>query len=254
MISVFNEYEYAKKILDQGFISKKQGLELFILAKYYRLECGKTKSECKKLLVDFCESQIKDYKNSDVYIKVNTALSRAYKPNVSLLKIENIEFTANELLYIQSLSMSPIAKKVLFCLWCCNRLNIKAGQSDKWVSSTPTELKKICNINISTKKFLDIIYELYQNDLIFISDKWAICLSFLNNLVIPYQTSDVTYHISDFEDLGLWWEQYIGNARVIRCECCEKLFVKKSKNQRYCADCANTKKLERYKKYNQKRI
>ena len=166
MISVFNEYEYATKILDQGFISKKQGLELFILAKYYRLECGKTKSECKKLLVDFCESQIYDYKNSDVYIKVNTALARAYKPNVSLLKIDNIDFNDNELLYIKSLPISPIAKKVLFCLWCCNRLNIKAGQSDKWVLSTPTELKKICNLNISKKKFLDIIYELHQNDLI----------------------------------------------------------------------------------------
>ena len=166
MISVFNEYEYANKILDQGFISKKQGLELFILAKYYRFECGKTKSECKKLLVDFCESQIKDYKNSDVYIKVNTALARAYKSNVSFLKINNIEFNDNELLYVKSLPISPIAQKVLFCLWCCNRLNIKAGQSDKWVLSTPNELKKICNLNLSKKKFLDIIYELHQNDLI----------------------------------------------------------------------------------------
>lgn len=253
MISVFNEYEYANNILHQGFISKKQGLELFILAKYYRFECGKTKNECKKLLVEFCESQINDYQNSDTYIKVNTAISRAYKSNASLLRIENIEFRDSELMYIKELHLSSVAKKVLFCIWCCNRLNIKAGQSDKWIYITPTELKKICNINISTKKFLDIIYELYQNNLIFISDKWSICLSFLDNLNIPYSCFDTTYKISDIGYLGLWWEQYIGNSKVIRCNCCKKLFIKRSKNQRYCSECADIKKLERYKKYNQKR-
>ena len=242
MISVFNEYEYAINILHQGFISKKQGLELFILAKYYRFECGKTKNECKRLLVEFCESQIYNYKNSDVYIKVNTALSRAYKPNVSLLKIDNIEFNDNELLYIKSLSISPIAQKVLFCLWCCNRLNIKAGQSDKWVLSTPTELKKICNLNISKKNFLGIIHELHQNNLIFVSDKWAICLLFLDNLSV--EPSNNTHNITQFDSCGLWWEKYIGNKRVVECRNCGKLFVKKSKNTLCCSNCVSYEQTE----------
>ena len=35
MISIFNEEKYALEILQNGFMSNKQGLELFILAKYY---------------------------------------------------------------------------------------------------------------------------------------------------------------------------------------------------------------------------
>lgn len=250
MISIFDEYEYAKDIVDNGFLTKKQGLELFILAKYYRFECGKTKSECKTILTDFCKKHIDDYDNSDYYRKLNSALTSAYKKDVQLLKIKDIEFTDTELDYVNKLNLSPNAKKVLFGLWCCNKLNIKAGQSDRWVSTTPTDLKKFCNLQ-SNAKILEIVNELYVNNLIFISDKWAISLLFLDN--VDNNGYIQNFKIIDFDTCGLWWEKYIGNKKVRHCCRCDKLFVKNSNRQSYCKECAKENELEKYKKYNAKR-
>lgn len=250
MISIFDEISYANNILNNGFITNKKGLELFILAKYYRFECGKTKSECKNLLIDFCKRNVENYSNGDFYRKVNSAITQAYKKDVQLLNIKHIEFNDLELDYINKLHISPNAKKVLFGLWCCNKLNIKAGQSDRWVFTTPTDLKKFCNLQ-SNIKILQIINELYSNGLIFISDKWAISLSFLDN--IDCNDYNMEFKIVDFDTCGLWWEKYLGNKKVRHCCRCDKLFVKNSNRQSYCKECAKEKELEKYKKYNAKR-
>lgn len=251
MISIFNEYQYAQDILNNGFISEKKGLELFILAKYYRFECGKNKNECKNLLTDFCDKYIDNYKNGDFYRRVNSAINQAYKKDAKLLHIENIEFTDTELDYISKLNISDNAKKVLFCLWCCNKLNIKAGLSDRWIATTPTDLKNFCGLK-SKSQILKISNELYRNDLIFVSDKWAINLTFLDNI-----NADNFYiqkfKITDFTTCGLWWEKYSGNKKVRHCCGCDKLFVKSSNRQMYCKDCAKEKELEKYRKYNDKR-
>jgi hypothetical protein len=250
MISIFNEYQYAKDVLEKGLISNKQGLELFILAKYYRFECGKNKNECKNALTDFCNKYIDNYENGDFYIKVNSALNQAYKKNAKLLKIKDIEFSDIELTYIKNLEISPTAQKLLFCLWCCNKLNIKAGQSDKWIATTPNDLKKFSGLK-SKAQILNIINELYNKDLVFVSDKWAIGLMFLDDVVID--SDDNKFQVTDFTTCGLWWEDYIGNKKVTQCKCCSKLFVKNSNRQRYCKDCAKEKELEKYDKYNQRR-
>ena len=147
MISIFNETKYALDILKNGFMSNKQGLELFILAKYYRFKEGKDKLECKELLKQFCETQVEDYKNSELYTKVNSTIRQAYDKEARLLEITHIGFTAQELDYINSLNISPTCKQVLFGLWCCNKLNIQAEQSDKWVNIKYLELKRFCNLS-----------------------------------------------------------------------------------------------------------
>ena len=260
MINIFNEEKYAVDILNKGFISNKQGLELFILAKYYRFKQNKTKKECKELIIQFCDIQMNDYKNSDLYKKVNSTINKAYGKDVHFLNIDHIEFNQYELDYINSLNISTVCKQTLFGLWCCNKLNIKAGQSDKWVNISYTELKKFCNL--SNGNMIKIMNELYTNGLIFISDKCAICLTFfedynsyfkqhseINSAISPIKS----YWIDDFKTCGLWWQKFSGNKKIIICEDCGVLTVRNSNRQKYCKKCSKDRELDKYDRYNQKR-
>jgi hypothetical protein len=261
MISIFNEEKYALEILHNGFISHKKGLELFILAKYYRFKLNKNKTECKELLTEFCKRQIDDYDNSELYTKVNSTIRQAYKKETRLLEIDNISFMQSELQYINSLNISSVGKQVLFCLWCCNKLNIKAGQSDKWVNITYTELKKFCNL--SNGNMFKIMNELYNNDLIFISDRCALCLNFLETYATYYreifevskESFDADflkrYCIYDFKTCGLWWQKYNGNKNVIMCAECGVLTMRNSNRQKYCKKCARERELDGKSVYNQ---
>lgn len=248
-------------------MSNKQGLELFILAKYYRFKKDKTKKECKELIKQFCTTQMDDYENSDLYKKVNSTIDRAYGKDVHFLNINYIEFNQSELDYINVLGISAIAKQVLFGLWCCNKLNIKAGQSDKWVNISYTELKKFCNL--SSGNMFKIMNELYANGLIFISDRCAICLTFLENYDIYFneyikevyatnKNKDVmppidSYLVEDFKTCGLWWQKFNGNKKVIVCADCGILTVRNSNRQKYCKECSRNRELEKYDRYNQRR-
>lgn len=257
MINIFNEEKYALSILDKGFISNKQGLELFILAKYYRFKQNKSKSECKILLNQFCSEHIENSEQSDLYKKVNSAINKAYDKNAHFLTIDYISFVEYELNYINSLSISTIAKQVLFGLWCCNKLNIKAGQSDKWVNITYSELKKFCNL--SNGNMLKIMNELYSNNLIFISDRCALCLTFLDdynnyisNVGICHNgISTAIFYIDDFTTCGLWWQKYNGNKKIIMCAECGVLTVRSCNRQKYCKDCARKIELNGKITYNQ---
>lgn len=268
MISIFNETQYALDILNNGFMSNKQGLELFILAKYYRFKEGKDKFECKELLKQFCETQVEDYKNSELYTKVNSTIKQAYKNNAHILEINHIMFAQSELDYINSLNISPICKQVLFGLWCCNKLNIEAEQSDKWVNIKYLELKKFCNL--SNGNMTKIMNELYRNNLIFVSDKCALCLTFLddyNNYIInsrrlfntqplseeiSYEAiASIVYPITDFTTCGLWWQKYNGNKKIIECAECGVLTVRGSNRQKYCKECSRKKELDGKSLYNQ---
>lgn len=254
MINIFNEEKYATKILKNGFISNKQGLELFILAKYYRFQQNKNKAECKVLLNQFCNNQIENSEQSDLYKKINSAINQAYDKNAYFLTIDYIVFSKNELDYINSLSVSPIAKQVLFGLWCCNKLNIKAQQSDKWINITYPELKKFCNL--SNGNMLKIMNELYNNNLIFISDRCALCLTFLEDYNNNYNaqmdnTPTEIYYVDDFTTCGLWWQKYNGNKKIIVCGECGILTVRSGNRQKYCKDCARQRELNGKITYNQ---
>lgn len=256
MINIFNEEKYALNILKHGFISNKQGLELFILAKYYRFKKEKSKLECKNLLKQFCKIYIENSEQSDLYRKINSAINQAYDKKSRLLTIDYITFYDAELDYIKSLNISSVAKQVLFGLWCCNKLNIKSGQSDKWVNISYSELKKFANL--SNCNMVKIMNELYNNNLIFISDRCALCLIFLEdyyNFHINYNgVLCNTYYIDDFTTCGLWWQKYNGNKKIITCSECGVLTVRNSNRQKYCKDCSKKRELEKYGRYNLKRF
>lgn len=261
MINVFNEEEYALSILKNGFAnSNKKGLDIFILAKYYRFKQNKNKKECKELLKQFCKTQVDDYDNSDLYRNVNYAVNTVYKKDIKFLDIDYIEFNQYELKYIQNSNISDIGKQLLFCLWCCNKINIKAGQSDRWIKIEYSKLKSFCNLkngNITT-----LLNELYRHDLIFVSDSCAICLIFLDeyydnlNKIIETENKNnispiQSYFIDDFENCGLWWRKYNGDKKIINCQECGVLTVRNSNRQKYCRDCAREKELNGKILYNQ---
>ena len=260
MISVFNEEEYALDVLKNGFINNnKKGLDIFILAKYYKFKQNKNKKECKEQLISFCQAHMEDYNNSEMYRNINYAVNTIYKKDIKFLDIDYIEFNQYELEYIKNTNLSDIGKQLLFCLWCCNKLNIKAGQSDKWIKIDYLKLKTFCNFkngNMAT-----LLNELYKNNMIFVSDSCAICLTFLdeyndnfNKIIEAENKNDISpiqsYYIDDFSTCGLWWKKYNGDKKIINCQECGVLTVRNSNRQKYCKDCAKEKELNGKLLYN----
>ena len=108
---------------------------------------------------------------------------------------------------------------------------------------------------------IKIMNELYVNDLIFISDSCAICLTFLDiyneyserivvknkNLPSPIDS----YYIYDFSTCGLWWRKFNGDKKIIACAECGILTVRNSNRQKYCKECARDKELNSKILYNQ---
>lgn len=253
MLNILNEKTHAEKVIANGFQSKKRGLELFILAKYNRLICNMNKKDCKANLTKFCRDNIINYDLTNYYLIINKVISSAYKEDVKLFEINSIEFSSEELSYIKSLNISPKSKRVLFCLLCCSKANELSHQSKFCINIGIDRLKIMANLANRTCT-INILHELSSNELIFVSDRGKIYLSFLNNSLIGVPQKFDFKSMDEFNTCGLWWEKYIcNNKRVIKCKTCEVLIWKSSNRQIYCNNCSKEKVREKYIKYNKKR-
>ena len=51
------------------------------------------------------------------------------------------------------------------------------------------------------------------------------------------------FEISDFRELGYEYLNYYKEGKFARCTECQKLYVRKTNNQKYCEFCARAKKM-----------
>ena len=51
------------------------------------------------------------------------------------------------------------------------------------------------------------------------------------------------FEISDFRELGYEYLNYYKKGKFARCTECQKLYVRKTNNQKYCELCARSKKM-----------
>lgn len=241
MISIFNEKEYAQKLLQNGFISNKIGFDLFILAKFFRFVEGLKQTQCKKALVDFCKLYFDNYEFGGLYNKVNATIRSAYKPNAVFLEIKQVTFSKEEVNYVTELDLSQEARQTIFALWTLGKINKQAKQVENWVNINAKEIKEISNLHRNTNVY-DILHELYVKDKIFVTDKGAICLKFLGEIKFP---EVIDFEINTFENLGNLFERFsLDHSKFILCDICGKKEDRLGPLHKYCRKCSKKKTLE----------
>lgn len=252
MSTVLNEVKYAEYILEKGEVGTKPTSTLFLLGKYYRQKEMLDKKQTFLKLNAFMQHNYKNY-NPDLWEHTIEDISKK-ADKYALREIDSIGITQSELDRISEVENRKY-RKLLFTMLCHAKFyNTISEKNNGWIN---TDIKEIYqNARVSVKYRNDKF--LYLNDLagmglISFSDK-------NDNLNIQIHFADMNGEavllINDFRELGYEYSRYLGEGKYIKCRECGRLVKIMKKNDgstKYCPKCRQSKAIEKYARYNQKR-
>lgn len=249
----YKDLIYAQKIYNDGFLTKYRETELKLVALYMRdvLEITK-KQERKDALHKFCEKHLKDYHRMKYYKLINKALDYSCSKKNYLINIDNVPVMKSEIDYLNSQDLSIDEKKVLFTLLITYKLRklyfeIKKPNEPydnmyfKGGTSQYSDLKKVSNIHNKLDINIDIISELAVKGYVKIYSRGCIRLNFIEAIVDD--TGEVAFEMTDYNNIGYWFEWYNNNKRIGKCTKCGNVFYKRANNQIYCSECQGYEKI-----------
>lgn len=249
----YKDLVYAQKIYNDGFLTKYRETELKLVALYMRdvLEITK-KQERKEALHKFCEKHLKDYHRMKYYKLINKVLDYSCSKKNYLINIDSVPIMKSEIDYLNSQDLSIDEKKVLFTLLITYKLRklyfeIKKPNEPydnmyfKGGTSQYSDLKKVSNIHNKLDINIDIISELAVKGYVKIYSRGCIRLNFIG--VIVDGTGEVAFEMTDYNNIGYWFEWYNGNKRIGKCTKCGNVFYKRANNQIYCSECQGYEKI-----------
>lgn len=241
----YNELAYAELICNNGIQSKYLFTELKLLVLYYRDVLELKPKERELALYNFCYKYIYNFKKEKYYKIIKQVLNKGLNKEVKLIVVDKINIYTLELKYINSLDINYQYKKILFAFLVKHKLNriiykIKNNKDYntlyfKGSKQKYSEIKKMSNIPHKLNLHTEGIHNLNQLGLINILYRGAINLDYIENCK---EEGDVAIAITDFENVGLYFDYYNKIKRVIKCEECDKPIRKKSNKQKYCSECA----------------
>lgn len=248
----YKDFVYAQKIYNEGFLTKYRDTELKLVALYMRDILGITKKqERKEALHKFCEKYLPDYHRMKYYKIINRVLTYSCDKKNFLITIDSVPVMKCEMNYLNSQDISTDEKKVLFALLVTYKLRkmyFEIKKPDKpydnmYFKGGATQygdLKKVSNINNKLDINIDIISELAVKEYVKIYSRGCIRLNFLEEIVDD--TGEVAFEMTDYNNIGYWFEWYNGNKRIGKCIKCGNVFYKKSNHQIYCSECQGYEK------------
>lgn len=249
----YKDLVYAQKIYSEGFLTKYRETELKLVALYIRdvLEITK-KQERKETLHKFCEKHLKDYHRMKYYKLINKALDYSCSKKNYLINIDSVPVMKSEINYLNSQDLSIDEKKVLFTLLITYKLRklyfeIKKPNEPydniyfKGGTTQYSDLKKVSNIHNKLDINIDIISELAVKGYVKIYSRGCIRLNFIEAIVD--NTGEGAFEMTDYNNIGYWFEWYNGNKRIGKCAKCGNVFYKRANNQIYCSECQGYEKI-----------
>lgn len=248
----YKDLIYAEKVYKEGFLTKYRDTELKLVALYMRDVLGITKKQDRKeALHDFCKEYLPDYHKMKYYKVINRVLEYSCIKKNFLITIDSVPVLQSEIDFINSQDLSLDEKKLLFTLLITYKLRkiyfeIKKPDEPydnvyfKGSLSQYGDLKKISNVNSKLDINIDIISQLANKGYVQIYSRGCIRISFLDMIVD--ETGEIASEITDYNNIGYWFEWYNGNKRIGKCDC-GNVFYKKSNCQIYCSDCQGYEKV-----------
>ena len=250
---IFNELEYAEKMLKEGFLQDKYLMELKLLAKYYNKIKGLITDDVKIKLKEFCKKYLPEY-NEILHLElIAKAVYYGVQKKNTLVIVPFIPIMKNELEEIKKL----------------NNLNLERLS---FIALVLSKTNKYMPISNRRKKNKDIIKGYYVNNYLFkdLFDYAGIvcnrkekdifidqlCETKLFNLTIfcalevnfVDETNKPEFIIEYFDDLILEYLKYIGN-NIIYCEHCGKSFIPSNNRHKFCKDCWKEKERDNNRRY-----
>lgn len=216
--------------------------EIRLVALYYK-ELGLKPKQRREKLYEFCQKNISGYKVEKYYKVMDRALRLACKKEQKLVQIDSLPIYEKEINYINMLGVNHNCKKVLFTFLVQTRLNKlvyeyktekeHSGKFFKGGKIKYNNIKKMSNIPQTVLINEDIIYELNKDDLVKVLHKGLIRLDFLEQC---HQEGKIGIVVENFENVGWYFDYYIGAKGVVRCGHCNNPFKKGANRQKYCSE------------------
>lgn len=237
---ILNEYEWAKKAVEEKTLHDMPRASLVLIAKYYFSDGYKT-NEVRELLHQLLLDDGYDlpYMVANELVEDAIKVGKKYKPTI----IESIVITKPELERISKLDKIQL-KRLAFTLLCLAKFYRARSNADGWVATPIKAIMKMANINESVKRQDLLYYQLGQLGMIEFSKK----IADMSVRVTYEEAGDPALYITDFRNLGYQYE-CLNSGKFIRCEKCglvirEKNYGKAGRRQKYCQDCAAKTKSE----------
>lgn len=251
---ILNERDFIRSVLLTKQKPNDISIEYLIklIAKYYYspdINIDELINVVKSKMLEF---DIFEYQEHLYINKIKTICAAVCDPESTVRNFKEIEYIPiykKELDVINTLKLDR-EKKLMFTLYAVARYRNSYGWTNIKNSSGISELFQLANVTLPSDKRNELLHQLYVNGHIEFSKK----IDNLNIHVELLSEGDVAYKIKEFANLG---NQYIGNFKYGYKMCAEPGCLKYIKvnghNTRYCKQCSDEKRVERYKKYNEKR-
>lgn len=241
---IFNELEYAKKMLEKGFIQDKYTMELKILAKYYNKNLNLKTDNVKIKLKEFCLKYLPKY-NEVLHLEmIIKATKYGVKTKNKLLIIPPIPITKKELNNIESLKDIKLETFSFVAL--------VLGKIDKYKKLNGKEDNKkfiyYCNnlkeMFISSK--IKCNKEQRENFIDLLSQTQLFDYTIFGTLKVNFideSDNQFEFTINNYENFVLEYLKYKGE-NIQYCDVCGIPFSPTNNKSKYCYACAKDIKQE----------
>lgn len=241
MIIIYDEKKLAENVFQNGFqeggFTWKEGI---LLGKYFRYELGFGDVKTKKLLIEYALSHDKYFN----YVRNRKMVGKILKRSKDLFfDTGSVEITESEVLKVREIRNFRQQKIIIVILLLSKRktnngyINLKDWPLVKKIVS-----RKITNSDIQT--VFTMMYQLGMSTPYGASQK----ILFLDN------DSKIVIRIKDNKDavnIVAFYRDYCGGD-LGYCRC-GKEFIKNNPRQVLCKECKSKSRLEKYRRYNEKR-
>lgn len=217
-----------------------------MIVKYFSTVEIKTKKEIELILHKYIEDNTHKYIKDHWISRVKSYVRKNYKK--SLIQVDKILIFKEELDIIKAVANIKI-QKILFSFLVYAKVNSYLNNNaNGWTYQSSKDIFKDAGVNMTERKREFLINEFVNMGLI----KLNKVVNKNHRLPTYYRDSgELEFEITDFNRIDIQYEQYLGK-KVKACEVCGER-VEITTSSKYCTDCAKEKKLEKYRKYNEKR-
>lgn len=261
----YNELEVARNLYENGLQNMNSiGNELRLVAIYIRRVLDLKPKQLREQMYGYAEKYIIGYKREKYYPIINRAINNATKKGSCLISIESIPILQNELDYINSVEIESEheyeCRKLMFTILTKMKLNkeifnIRNTDEDKSCSGKYfkggqrkyNELKRQAKIPDKIKLNEELFHDLYKSELVEPKYNGLIEFKFIDEINKLDESKEII-SINQFDDIGWYYDEYMGDVKIKRCEVCGKLIKIKSKHDgssKYCDVCSKKIELEK---------
>lgn len=241
----YNEIKYVEDILEKKEIREYKRDELVLIAIYYRDHINMTPKKREEALYSFCEQYYAGYNIVKHWENIDAALNKARNKQYKLFCADCLPVYSDEVDQINSYDLDYNHKKLMFTLLVYKRLE-KIYNASKCLgynkinynSSIGLDRKilKVSKISGGNKYTVgDILSDITKLGYIADLPNYKIKLNYLNDCS---QQHEKIFDITDFDNIGYYYDYYCGANNINVCWQCGKFYKKTKNNNIRCKDCA----------------